>query len=195
MASFSLQDDKADAPKSGARGPLLVVEGLDVYYGRAHALQGVSFTLPRGVLGIVGRNGMGKTTLCNAICGLVPARGSVRLAAKILGLAGPLDQRAASPTCPRAPRLPSLGVEETRAGGAQPRDNRSRLRDVPAPGRVAGARRRPGSRAASSICSDRPSPAARPRLLVMDEPPRAGAGCRGRLALGISRASTRSRCC
>ena len=54
--------------------PVLAVEGLDVYYGRAHALQGVSLTLERGVLGIVGRNGMGKTTLCNAITGLVPAQ-------------------------------------------------------------------------------------------------------------------------
>ena len=58
--------------------PALAVDSLDVFYGRAHALQGVSFVLERGVLAIVGRNGMGKTTLCNAICGLVPARGSVR---------------------------------------------------------------------------------------------------------------------
>ncbi|HVQ23854.1 MAG TPA: ATP-binding cassette domain-containing protein, partial [Planctomycetota bacterium] len=42
----------------------------------------------RGVLGIVGRNGMGKTTLCNAITGLIPARGSVRLLGEpVLGLA------------------------------------------------------------------------------------------------------------
>ena len=68
--------DKDDAPR---RGPVLVVEGLDVFYGRAHALQSVSLTLDHGVLGIVGRNGMGKTTLCNAVTGLVPARGSVRL--------------------------------------------------------------------------------------------------------------------
>ena len=53
------------------RGPCSRSSGLDVYYGRAHALQGVSFTLERGVLAIVGRNGMGKTTLCNAITGLV----------------------------------------------------------------------------------------------------------------------------
>ena len=60
--------------------PILEIKDLDVYYGRAHALQGVSFTLPRGVLAVVGRNGMGKTTLCNAIMGLVPATGSVKLA-------------------------------------------------------------------------------------------------------------------
>ncbi len=68
------------------RGPILVIEGLDVYYGRAHALQGVSLSIERGVLGIVGRNGMGKTTLCNAITGLVPASGSIKLGGEeILG--------------------------------------------------------------------------------------------------------------
>ena len=48
------------------------VVDLNVYYGHVHVLQEVSFTLEHhGVLGIVGRNGMGKTTLCNAIMGLV----------------------------------------------------------------------------------------------------------------------------
>ncbi len=58
-----------------------------MHYGRAHALQGVSLSLAHGVLAVVGRNGMGKTTLCNAITGLVPAAGSVRLAGtELLGL-------------------------------------------------------------------------------------------------------------
>ena len=56
--------------------PALEVRNLNVYYGRAHALQDISLTLHSGVLGVVGRNGMGKTTLCNAITGLVPARGT-----------------------------------------------------------------------------------------------------------------------
>jgi uncharacterized protein (UPF0261 family)/ABC-type branched-subunit amino acid transport system ATPase component len=55
--------------------PALQVDDLHVYYGHAHALQGVSLTLPRGVLAVVGRNGMGKTTLCNAITGIVPRSG------------------------------------------------------------------------------------------------------------------------
>jgi ABC-type branched-subunit amino acid transport system ATPase component len=59
-------------------GPVLRVDRLNVYYGRAHALQDVSFTLDRGILAIVGRNGMGKTTLCNAITGLVAASGSIK---------------------------------------------------------------------------------------------------------------------
>jgi uncharacterized protein (UPF0261 family)/ABC-type branched-subunit amino acid transport system ATPase component len=66
---------------------ILEIQNLDVYYGRAHALQGVSLTLDRGVLAVVGRNGMGKTTLCNAVTGLVRASGSVKLVGEeILGL-------------------------------------------------------------------------------------------------------------
>jgi uncharacterized protein (UPF0261 family)/ABC-type branched-subunit amino acid transport system ATPase component len=58
----------------------LEVRGLDVYYGHSHALQGVDLTLDSGVFSLVGRNGMGKTTLCNTIMGLVPASGgSVRV--------------------------------------------------------------------------------------------------------------------
>ena len=60
--------------------PALEVKGLDVYYGQSHALQGVDITLPNGVFSVVGRNGMGKTTLCKAIMGLVrTSSGSVRI--------------------------------------------------------------------------------------------------------------------
>jgi len=52
--------------------PALQVRGLNLYYGRSHALQGVDLTLQEGVLSLVGRNGMGKTSLCKAIMGLVP---------------------------------------------------------------------------------------------------------------------------
>jgi uncharacterized protein (UPF0261 family)/ABC-type branched-subunit amino acid transport system ATPase component len=67
----------AEAVRKGV--PALEIAGLHVYYGRAHALQGVTLRLEGGVLAVVGRNGMGKSTLCNAIMGLVPAaRGSIR---------------------------------------------------------------------------------------------------------------------
>lgn len=56
-------------------GPVLDIQGLHVYYGHSHALQGVNLTLQRGVISVVGRNGMGKTTLCKAIMGLVPVSG------------------------------------------------------------------------------------------------------------------------
>ncbi|MEJ8571504.1 ABC transporter permease [Microbaculum marinum] len=58
---------------------ILRVRDLHVYYGQSHAVQGVNLTLEQGVLSVVGRNGMGKTTLCKAIMGLVhSARGSIR---------------------------------------------------------------------------------------------------------------------
>src|ERR1043165_3497475 len=60
--------------------PALEVRGLDVYYGHSHALQGVDLTLEAGVFSVVGRNGMGKTTLCKAIMGLVAVSGgSIRV--------------------------------------------------------------------------------------------------------------------
>src|SRR4029453_15556030 len=78
---------RRSADRARANVPVLAIEKLDVYYGRAHALQEVSLTLDRGVLAVVGRNGMGKTTLCNAITGLVPRSGRGRLGGEeILGL-------------------------------------------------------------------------------------------------------------
>lgn len=60
--------------------PLLQVEGLDGYYGSAHVLQGVSFSMAAEPVALIGRNGMGKSTLCAAIVGLLGrADGSVRL--------------------------------------------------------------------------------------------------------------------
>jgi uncharacterized protein (UPF0261 family)/ABC-type branched-subunit amino acid transport system ATPase component len=106
--------------------PLLQVQDLQVYYGESHALQGVSLTLERGVLSVVGRNGMGKTTLCNAIVGLMPARsGSIRFDGRQLnGLEPHVIARAGVGYVPQGRRLwPSLSVEDTlrlsaRAGGA-----------------------------------------------------------------------------
>ena len=68
------------APESGAaaaataRGeaPRLVVKDLNAYYGRAHVLQDVSFEMGGEPVSLIGRNGMGKTTLCNAIMQIRP---------------------------------------------------------------------------------------------------------------------------
>jgi branched-chain amino acid transport system ATP-binding protein len=60
--------------------PLLAVDDVHGYYGTAHVLQGVSFTMGAEPVALIGRNGMGKSTLCAAIAGLLgSATGSVRL--------------------------------------------------------------------------------------------------------------------
>jgi branched-chain amino acid transport system ATP-binding protein len=66
--------------------PILEVEGLNAFYGRAHVLHDVAFAMRRESLSIIGRNGMGKTTLCKAILGLAPpvAHGSIRFEGKEL---------------------------------------------------------------------------------------------------------------
>jgi ABC-type branched-subunit amino acid transport system ATPase component len=56
---------------------LLVIDNLEVSYGQARAVQGVSLSLGHGVLAVVGRNGMGKTSLCNAVTGLARASGRI----------------------------------------------------------------------------------------------------------------------
>ncbi|RXG99468.1 ABC transporter ATP-binding protein [Bradyrhizobium zhanjiangense] len=53
----------------------LVIGGLNAFYGDSHVLHDVSFTVKQGqVLGLLGRNGAGKTTCISAIVGLVRAR-------------------------------------------------------------------------------------------------------------------------
>ena len=99
---------------AASTGPILEIDKLDVYYGRAHALQEVSLSLPSGVLAVVGRNGMGKTTLCNAITGLVSATGSIRLhGEEIRGLTPNLINRRGIGFVPQGRRVwPSLTVDE-----------------------------------------------------------------------------------
>jgi branched-chain amino acid transport system ATP-binding protein len=61
--------------------PLLAVEEIHTYYGKSHILDGVSLEVGRGeVVGLLGRNGVGKSTTLKAVAGLVhPSRGEVRL--------------------------------------------------------------------------------------------------------------------
>ncbi len=101
------------SPEQGM-GPALQIENLNVHYGRAHALQDVSLTLHSGVLAVVGRNGMGKTTLCNAVTGLVPATGSLRLMGEqILGMPPNAITDRGIGFVPQGRRVwPSLTVDE-----------------------------------------------------------------------------------
>jgi len=61
--------------------PLVLVEDLHTYYGKSHILHGVSLKVRRGeVVGLLGRNGVGKSTTLKTIMGLVrPSEGKVEL--------------------------------------------------------------------------------------------------------------------
>jgi branched-chain amino acid transport system ATP-binding protein len=95
---------------------LLAIEGVNAYYGRAQALEDVSFEVAGGSTSIIGRNGMGKTTLCNAILGVPPARvtGSIRyLGTELVGRPSYKIAKLGIGYVPQGRRLfPSLSVDE-----------------------------------------------------------------------------------
>jgi branched-chain amino acid transport system ATP-binding protein len=58
---------------------LLAVENLHGFYGKSHVLQGVTLAVrPGEAVGLLGRNGVGKTTTLKAIMGLIVRRGTIR---------------------------------------------------------------------------------------------------------------------
>jgi branched-chain amino acid transport system ATP-binding protein len=60
---------------------LIQAQDLNTYYGASHILRGVNFSVGRGeTIGLMGRNGMGKSTLLKSLMGIVPPRtGSVHI--------------------------------------------------------------------------------------------------------------------
>lgn len=75
--------------------PTLEVSGLNVYYGESHILRGVDMTVhPGKMVCLIGRNGVGKTTLLKSIMGLLkPRSGSIVFAGEPITAKSP-DQRA-----------------------------------------------------------------------------------------------------
>lgn len=73
-----------EQPTAGRRNgkvPILAAEGVHAYYGASHILQGVDFRVhPGETVGLMGRNGMGKTTLLRTMLGFVrPRKGTIRV--------------------------------------------------------------------------------------------------------------------
>jgi len=71
--------------------PIIEARDLHTYYGASHVLQGVDLTIhAREAIGLMGRNGMGKTTLLRTLLGQVPPRrGEVKINGKIMTRAAP----------------------------------------------------------------------------------------------------------
>src|SRR5436305_537552 len=97
-------------------GDLFEVKELNAYYGPAHVLQGLNFTVGEKPVSIIGRNGMGKTTMCHAIIGMHPSRvsGSVRFGGlELVGKPSYKIARAGIALVPQGRRLfGSLSVDE-----------------------------------------------------------------------------------
>jgi len=75
--------------------PMLHISGLNFYYGESHILRDVELTVPRGqMVCLIGRNGVGKTTLLQNIMGLLrPRRGEIYCQGRSVVALSP-DQRA-----------------------------------------------------------------------------------------------------
>jgi branched-chain amino acid transport system ATP-binding protein len=94
---------------------LLEVDALNGYYGPSHVLQDVSFSMADEPVAVIGRNGMGKSTLCAALTGLLgSATGSVRFEGReLMGTPAYKIAAAGIGFVPQGRRLfPSLTVEE-----------------------------------------------------------------------------------
>ncbi len=74
------------SPPEPSVEPLVEVEDLHAYYGKSHILNGVSLSVGKGeVVGLLGRNGVGKSTTLKSIIGLVAARrGRVRFEGRVV---------------------------------------------------------------------------------------------------------------
>lgn len=158
----------------------LEIADLHVYHGRAHILQGVTLAVGSAPVALLGRNGMGKTTLCQALMGLIPiASGSIRFGG--VSLAGRKPHEIANLGIGYVPQgrriFPSLSVDEHlrlmqragsgRAGGWTP----ARIYDVfprLAERKANGAATLSGGE--QQMLAIGRALLLNPRLLVMDEP-------------------------
>jgi urea transport system ATP-binding protein len=110
---------------------MLTVSGLNQYYGGSHILRDLSFEVPAGkVTALLGRNGVGKTTLLRTLMGLVPARnGEIRFASSDITRAKPYERvRAGIGYVPQGREIfPRLSVEENLRMGLATRPRGAKL--------------------------------------------------------------------
>ncbi|PYI53792.1 ABC transporter ATP-binding protein [Paenibacillus flagellatus] len=161
---------------------MLHIRNLHVSYGSIHAVRDVSLTVEEGeVVTLIGSNGAGKTTTVNAICGALPAKGSIEYGGKpILGLPTHRIVEAGIAMVAEGRRIfPKLTVEQNlRMGAFSRRASRSELaRDMeyvyglfP---RLAERKRQMGgtmSGGEQQMLAIGRALMAKPKLLILDEP-------------------------
>lgn len=158
-------------------GPVFEVADLNVAYGHVHVLQDVSFSMGNEPLGMVGRNGMGKSTLTNAIAGFLPIRsGQILFEGNDLAGRSPNHiNRAGLAYVPQGRRIfPSLTVHEHLTMVRKVRGGRWDVDAVYEMFPRLAERRRNGGAALSGgeqqMLAIGRALLTNPRLLVMDEP-------------------------
>jgi len=159
---------------------MLEVAGLDVAYGRSQVLFGVSFEMAAdGFTSIMGRNGVGKTTLLNAIMGILrPSSGRIVWEGRDLTHLGPAQRVRAGlayvpqghPTFPHLTVAVNLNVVVEAAAQGDTGGLDDALDLFPALRPLLGRRAGFLSGGQAQQLAFARALAARPRLLVLDEP-------------------------
>ena len=161
---------------------LLEIQGLNAFYGSAQALDDVTFSMGRESIAIVGRNGMGKTTLCNAIMGISPPRtsGSIRFDGReLVGVQSHKIAQRGLGYVPQGRRLfPSLTVDEhlriaSRGASSNGRSEWTRERVYDLFPRLAERKRNGGAQLSGGeqqMLAIGRALVTNPKILVMDEP-------------------------
>ena len=151
----------------------MVVSNLNQYYGGSHILRNLSFEVPAGkVTALLGRNGVGKTTLLKTLMGLLPARsGSVAFEQKELTHAKPYERaRAGIGYVPQGREIfPRLSVEENLLMGAS-RVPEGVYAMFPVLRQMLGRRGGDLSGGQQQQLAIGRALAMKPRLLILDEP-------------------------
>ena len=158
---------------------MLKVENLNQYYGGSHILRDLSFEIPAGkVTALLGRNGVGKTTLLRTLMGLVPAKdGEVLFYGKSISKAKPYERAMAGiGYVPQGREIfPKLTVEENLRMGLATQGRSARVPErifemFPVLRQMTGRRGGDLSGGQQQQLAIGRALAMNPRLLILDEP-------------------------
>ena len=181
MSTATLARPVAAPAASDEGAPLLEIDGVRLRYGAADVLRGVSLSVRSGeIAAVIGRNGVGKTSLVRAVAGQHPiAGGAIRLDGRALGRDAPYARaRAGLGLVPQGREIfPLLTVAENLRTGAAalPRGADRSVPDevnelFPVLATMAGRRGGDLSGGQQQQLAIGRALVARPRVLVLDEP-------------------------